>query len=106
MLVVLVVGLVVLYVYMRLWNASLYVRGAHIGVTNAFGIGSEVPTREVVCLRRTAVGSPGRTKSVGVLLVVTRDPKQLLRFYGADRLEEGGVDRVAAAIQAPLEGSW
>jgi hypothetical protein len=101
---VVVVAVVVLYGYMRFKNATVFVSGSDIGITNAFRIRKKLDSSEVVSLRKTVELEYGR--SVGVLLIVTRDPKRVLRFKGGDRLQPGGIDRIAGEIAVPVEGSW
>ena len=101
---VVIVALVVVFSYMWFKNRTVFVSGSEIGITNAFGMRTKVDSREVVSLRKTVELQYGRT--IGVLLIVTKDPKRVLRFKGGDRLQPGGIDRIAGEIGVPVQGSW
>jgi len=101
-----ILGLLVLYAYMRLWNATIFVRGGRVGTTNWLGISRSVPAKSVDHLHRTAEVWTGEKLPRGVLYIVTRSPKRSLRFGGGDRLEPGGLERLAAKIGVAIEGSW
>jgi hypothetical protein len=102
--IVVIAGLVG-YGYLRLWNATVYCRNGRIGVTNAFGLKTEVAVNDVDKLKRAvkgdAAGIPDPT-----LEIVLRDRRRVVRFTGADRLEPGGLERVASKCGLPIEGSW
>jgi hypothetical protein len=101
-----IVGLLVLYGYLRLWNATLFVRKGEVGVTNWLGLSRTVRVESVDHFRRTAEVWTGERLPRGVLFIVTKDRKHSIRFGGGDRLEPGGLERIAATVGAPIEGSW
>jgi hypothetical protein len=104
LLAVMILALLVLYGYMRFKNATVFVSATEIGITNAFGMRTKVDSTEVESLRKTLEPEYGRM--VGVLLIVTKDPKRVLRFKGGDRLQPGGIDRIASEIGVPIQGAW
>lgn len=106
LIAVAILGLLVLYAYMRLWNATVFVRGGRVGTTNWLGISRSVPAESVDHLHRTAEVWTGEQLPRGVLYIVTTSPKKSLRFGGGDRLEPGGLERLAAKIGVVIEGSW
>jgi len=101
-----IVGMLVLYGYLRFWNASVFMREGEVGVTNWLGMTRSVPANSVDHFRRTAEVWTGESKPRGVLFIVTKDPKRSLHFGGGDRLEPGGLERIAQRIGVPIEGSW
>src|SRR5207248_8711570 len=101
-----IVGLLFVYAYMRLWNATVFVRDDKVGVTDWLGLSRSVPKVSVDHFRRTAEVWTGERLPRGVLFIVTRDRKRSLRFGGGDRLEPGGLERIAERVGAPIEGSW
>lgn len=70
------------------------------------GIDYSVPVESVDHLHRTAEVWTGERLPRGVLFIVTKDRKKSLRFGGGDRLESGGLERIAAQVGVPIEGSW
>jgi len=100
------IGLLVLYGYLRFWNATVFVRRGRVGVTNWLGLSRSVPVDAVDHLHRTAEVRTGEQRPRGVLFIATKNPRQSLRFAGGDRLEPGGLERVATAIGVPIEGTW
>jgi hypothetical protein len=101
-----IIALLFLYGYMRLWNASVFMRSGRIGVTNWLGLSRSVPVESVDHFHRTAEVWTGEQLPRGVLFIVTKDRRTSLRFGGGDRLEPGGLERIAARIGVPIEGSW
>ncbi len=101
-----IVALLFVYAYMRRWNATVFVRKGRVGVTNWLGLSRHVPLESVDHFHRTAEVWTGEKLPRGVLFIVTKDRKASLRFGGGDRLEPGGLERVAAKVGAPIEGSW
>jgi hypothetical protein len=101
-----IVGLLVSYGYLRLWNATLFVRSGKVGVTNWLGLSRTARVESVDHFRRTAEVWTGERLPRGVLFIVTKDRKHSIRFGGGDRLEPGGLERIAAMVGAPIEGWW
>jgi len=101
-----IVGLLVLYGYLRLWNATVFIHGGKVGVTNWLGLSQTVPIASVDHLRRTAELWTGERLPRGVLFIVTKDRRHSLRFGGGDRLEPGGLEGIAARVGVPIEGLW
>jgi hypothetical protein len=101
-----IVGLVVLYGYLRFWNATVFLAGDRIGVTNALGLRHSVAIREVDSLLRKTERPTQRERPIGILVIVTKDPKRSVRFAGGNRLEPGGIERIAERIHVPIQGSW
>jgi hypothetical protein len=101
----LIVCLLFLYALLRVRNAALYVRGDRIGISNALGIRNEIPIAMLDHIRKDVVASAGLAPTPA-LLIVTKDPKKTLTFRGADRLESGGIDRVASLLNQQIQGSW
>ena len=102
-----VLGAVVLYAVLQFRNTSVYVKGGRIGITNALGIGRDVAVSEVIRLSKASEDPAYRGgKPVNVLVIVTSNPRHVLRLRGADQLDNGGADRLASAINVPLDGSW
>src|SRR5487761_594494 len=96
-----VICLLFLYAWMRRRNATLYVREDRIGVTNWLGMRTEVPASAVDYLQIMSsaqkMAAPSRT-----LRIVAKDRRSPVQFIGSDRLEEGGIERVARLIGVPL----
>ena len=101
-----VIGLLFFYGYMRLWNATVFVRRGNVGVTNWFGFSRPVPAVSVDHFHRTAEIWTGEKLPRGVLVIVTKDRKRPLRFGGGDRLEPRGLERLAGMIGVSIQGSW
>jgi hypothetical protein len=101
-----IIGLLFLYAYLRLWNATVFVRGGKVGVTNWLGLSRSVAIGSVDHFRRSAEVWTGERLPRGVLFIVTKDRRHSLRFGGADRAEPGGLERIAPTVGAPIEGSW
>jgi hypothetical protein len=99
-------GLVVLYGYMRHSNATVFLRSGHVGVTNWLGLSRSVLAGSVDHFHRTAEVWSGEKLPRGVLFIVPKDRRRTLRFAGGDRLEPGGLERIAARIGVPIQGSW
>lgn len=99
-------GLVVLYGYLRHWNATVFIRAGRVGITNWLGLSRSVPAESVDHFHRTAEVWTGEKRPRGLLFIVTKDPRSSLRFAGGDRLEPGGLERIAARIGVPIQGSW
>jgi hypothetical protein len=99
------IWLLFVYAWMRVRNATLYVTEDRIGITNALGIRREIPISMVDHLRISAANTKVPTP-LGVLQIVAKDPTKTIRFRGGDRLEPGGIERVARAVNVALEGSW
>jgi hypothetical protein len=100
------VGLLFFYGYMRLWNATVFFRGGKLGITNWLGFSRSVPASSVDHFHRMAEVWTGETLPRGVLFIVTKDRKRSLRFAGGDRLEPGGLERLAANVGVSIQGSW
>lgn len=101
-----IVGSLVLYGYLRLWNTTVFVRGGKVGVTDWLSFSRTVPVESVDHFHRTAEVWTRERLPRGVLFIVTKDRKHSIRFGGGDRLEPGGLERIAAIVGAPIEGSW
>jgi hypothetical protein len=99
-------GLVVLYGYLRHWNATVFIKSGRVGITNWLGLSRSVPASSVDHFHRTAEVWTGEKLPRGLLLIVTKDRRSSLRFAGGDRLEPGGLERVAAMIGVSIQGSW
>lgn len=99
-------GLVVLYGYMRRWNATVFIKSGRVGTTNWLGLSRSVPASSVDHFHRTAELWTGEKLPRGVLFIVTTDGRSSLRFAGGDRLEPGGLERIAAKIGVSIQGSW
>ena len=54
LIAVAILALLFVYAYMRLWNATVFVRNGRVGVTNWLGLSRSVPIESVDHLRRTA----------------------------------------------------
>ena len=99
-------GMVVGYGYLRFRNATVYVRNGMVGYTDGLGLRHEIPVADVDRMVKR-VETPHRNREpVAALLIVSKGGKRVLRFVRADRLELGGVERLAAAIGVPIEGLW
>lgn len=106
LLAAVIVGFVVLYGYLRFWNATVYLHRDHVGTTNAFGLRRAVHVRDVDYLLLTQEPKKGMARLIGVLQIVTKNRNNTIRFSGGERLEPGGIERLAAAIGVPIQGSW
>jgi len=106
LIAVAIVGSLFVYAYLRLWNATFLGREGRVDVKNWLGFGRSVPTKSVDHFHRTAEVWTGERLPRGVLFIVTKDRKHSVRFGGGDRLEPGGLERIAAMVGAPIEGSW
>jgi hypothetical protein len=99
-------GLFIGYWLLRFRNATVYFRDGRVGLTDAFGLRRDLPAADVGHIIRKVETPYKNRESVAVLLIVSKRGKRVLRFTRADRLEPGGVERLAAAIGVPVEGSW
>jgi len=99
-------GLFIAYWLLRFRNATVYVRDGRVGLTDAFGLRHEVPTADVERMVKKVETPYTNRDRVAVLLIVSKRGKHVLRFTRADRLEPGGIERLAAAIGVQVEGSW
>ena len=85
----------------------MYVKGGRIGITNALGIGHDVQVSDVLRLSKVSEAPSYRGgKPVNVLLIITRNPRHVLRLRGADQLEDRGAERLATALNVPIDGAW
>jgi hypothetical protein len=99
-------GLFIGYWLLRFRNATVYFRDGRVGLTDAFGLRHELSAADVGQIIKKVENPYKNRESVAVLLIFSKRGKRVLRFTRADRLEPGGVERLAAAIGVPVEGSW
>lgn len=94
-----------LHRYLRLWKATVFIKGGRVGTTNWLGLSRSIPVESVDHFHRTAERLLGG-KPRAVLFIVRKDRRDSLRFAGGDCLEPGGIERIAARIGVSIRGSW
>ncbi len=94
------------YARLRVVNSSLYLKGDRIGVSSALGLRTEVPVATVGFLQKCSVAIRNGPAPMRSLLVVNKEGRCVLRFDGADGLEEGGIERIGSAAGVEVNGSW
>lgn len=99
-------ALLLVYARLRIVNSSLYMKGDRIGVSSALGTRTEVAVRDVAYLQKCSVAVTNGPAAIRLLAVMNRSGRCVLRFYGADGLQEGGIDRIASAAGVEVRGSW
>jgi len=95
-----------LYARLRIVNSLLYLKGGRIGVSSALGLHTEVPVATVGYLQECSVAISNGPAPLRSLLVVDIEGRCVLRFDGADGLEEGGIERIGSAAGVEVRGSW
>jgi hypothetical protein len=101
-----IIAWVLMYSQLRLSNATVYVKGDRIGVTNALRIRRELQIADVGYLQLCSLAMNDAARPLGMFLVITQKGRCRLRFYGADALRRGGIDEVSALSGLELRGSW
>jgi hypothetical protein len=101
---VIVLCLLFLYAWLRRRNATLYVRGDRLGVTNWLGIRQELPI-SIVDYMQIVPSTPKVPVPPRILLIVAKDPRRTIQFSGGDRLEAGGIERVSSLSGVQLKPS-
>jgi len=104
-LAVLIFALLLGYAYMRQANATIFIHGGRVGFTNAIRLQKSLPIEDVDRFQRTVELDQAK-QPVCVLLIVSKDNRRVLRFSGANRLEDGGVERIASEVGVSIVGSW
>ncbi len=107
-IVVLPAAAVVFYAYYRLRqaNATLFVRGDRIGLTNSLGMHKEVAVGDVAAIVMCSVSLPQRRQALPLLLAVSKSGRSVFTLSGADELGATGIRRLASVAGLELLGSW
>ena len=94
------------YYRLRQANATLYVRGERIGLTNSFGTHKDVAVSDVAAIVMCSVSLPQRQQPLPLVVAVSKTGRCLFNVSGADELGAIGIRRLASAAGLELRGSW
>jgi hypothetical protein len=101
----LIVAFALVYVQLRKRNVGIFFRNGRIGVADAFGRPTGMDLSQADHLQLCTLAARN-FRPIRLLLVIERNGRVGLRFYGADALEPGGVERLAERAHVPIHGSW
>jgi hypothetical protein len=93
------------YARLRFANAGVYLSAGRIGVIGALGGRIGVDLANVDHLQMCTI-SPATGRSYGLLLIVDRSGRALLRLSVAELIPAEGLTELSAQAGLPLLGSW
>lgn len=93
------------YARLRFANAGLFLSGGTIGVAGTLGERRGVEVSRVDHLQLCTLDIPSMLPN-GVLLVIDREGRSILRLDAAHLISEAGLRELARRAGLPLQGSW
>ncbi len=104
---VLVAPILAVFAYgsLRTANAKVWVKGDRIGISNALGVRSAIPITDADFIQLCGMQIREDATPIRSMFIVDKGGRARLRFYGADALTPGGIERLGGASGLALRGS-